>query len=84
MPSFCGDSDKLLFSLTGGMWLRCELALQRLLSVCNLPLLLNANRKGCTVALFADDTSLLVTDINLDNLDSKLSANLRTVYKWFK
>jgi hypothetical protein len=26
----------------------------------------------------------LVMDINLDNLDSKLSANLQIVFKWFK
>jgi hypothetical protein len=34
--------------------------------------------------LFADDTSLLVTDKNPDILNTKLSANLQIVYNWFK
>jgi hypothetical protein len=34
--------------------------------------------------LFADDTSLIVTDKKLEILDTKLSANLQTVYNWFK
>jgi hypothetical protein len=34
--------------------------------------------------LFADDTSLIFTDKNLDILYTKLSANLQIVYNWFK
>jgi hypothetical protein len=34
--------------------------------------------------LFADDTSLLVTDNSPDILDTKLSVNLEIVDKWFK
>jgi hypothetical protein len=34
--------------------------------------------------LFADDTSLIVTDKKLDILDTKLSANLQIAYNWFK
>jgi hypothetical protein len=33
---------------------------------------------------FADDTSLIVMDKNLDILDTKLSANLQIAYNWFK
>jgi hypothetical protein len=37
-----------------------------------------------TPILFADDTSLAVTDRNLDNTDGKLNINLQIVHKWFK
>ena len=33
--------------------------------------------------LFADDTSVLVTDKKQDMLDTTLSSNLQTVYNWF-
>jgi hypothetical protein len=33
--------------------------------------------------LFADDTSLIVTNKNFDILDTKLSANLQIAYNWF-
>jgi hypothetical protein len=37
-----------------------------------------------TSILFADDTSLIVTDKNLDILDTKRSENLQLAYNWFK
>jgi hypothetical protein len=37
-----------------------------------------------TPILFADDTSLVVTDRNPANIDAKLNTNLQIVFKWFK
>jgi hypothetical protein len=34
--------------------------------------------------LFADDTSLIVTDKSLDILDTKLNVNIKIVDNWFK
>jgi ABC-type uncharacterized transport system involved in gliding motility auxiliary subunit len=34
--------------------------------------------------LFADDTSLIVTDNSLDILDTKLYVNIKIVNNWFK
>jgi hypothetical protein len=47
----------------------------------DLPLAIDGPAK---LILFADDTSLLVTDKNLEILNTKLSANLQIVYNWFK
>jgi hypothetical protein len=52
-----------------------------LLYITDLPLAIDA---PATLILFADDTSLLVTDKNLDILNTKLNANLQIVYNWFK
>jgi hypothetical protein len=52
-----------------------------LLYINDLPLAIDGPAK---VILFAGDTSLSVTDKNLEILNTKLSANLRIVYNWFK
>jgi hypothetical protein len=52
-----------------------------LLFINDLPLAIGG---PATLILFADDTSLLVTDKNLSILITKLSANLQIVYNWFK
>jgi hypothetical protein len=44
----------------------------------------SAINKSSTPILFADDTSLVITDRNSDNLYAKLNTNLQLVHKWFK
>jgi hypothetical protein len=52
-----------------------------LLYINDFPLAIN---KSPTPILFADDTSLVITDRNPDNIDAKLNINLQIVYKWIK
>jgi sarcosine oxidase/L-pipecolate oxidase len=52
-----------------------------LLYINDLPLAVDG---PATLILFADNTSLLVMDINLNILNTKLSANVQIVYYWFK
>jgi hypothetical protein len=52
-----------------------------ILYVNDLPLAIDGSS---TSILFTDDTSLIVTDKNLDILDTKLSENLQLAYNWFK
>jgi hypothetical protein len=47
----------------------------------DFPLAVN---KSSTPTLFADDTSLVITDRKLNNIDAKLNINLQIVHKWFK
>jgi hypothetical protein len=49
-----------------------------LLYINDFPLVIN---KSSTPTLFADDTSLVITDRNLDNIDAKLNINLQMVDK---
>jgi hypothetical protein len=44
----------------------------------------SAINKSSTHILFADDTSLVITDRNPDNIHAKLNINLQLVHKWFK
>jgi hypothetical protein len=52
-----------------------------LLYINDFPLAIN---KLSTPILFADDTSLVITDRNSVNIDAKLNINLQIVHKWFK
>jgi hypothetical protein len=52
-----------------------------LLYINDYPLAIN---KSSTPILFADDTSLVITDRNPDNIDAKLNIHLQIVHKWFK
>jgi hypothetical protein len=52
-----------------------------LLYINDFPLAINMSS---TPILFADDTSLVITDRNLNNIDAKLNIYLQIVQKWFK
>jgi hypothetical protein len=52
-----------------------------LLYINDLPLAIDGST---TSILFADDTSLIATDKNLDILDTKLSENLQLAYNFLK
>jgi hypothetical protein len=52
-----------------------------LLYINDFPLAINKLRMP---TLFTDNTSLVITDRNPDNIDAKLNINLQIVLKWFK
>jgi hypothetical protein len=44
----------------------------------------SAINKSSTPILFADDTSIVITDGNPGNINAKLNTNLKLVHNWFK